>query len=254
LEKLQTLPPDQPYDDPFINTWLTEHLPQLSKQHRTGILSSLAVAAYHAAMACPIIKLLVCDDAPQFRWVTDELALCWVHEGRHLKKLSPVVPYHQELQNRFLRAFWRFYEHLHQYRADPTPEKAVWLDRYFDRLFATRTGYEDLDKLIARSQANKIHLLMVLTHPEIPLHNNPAELAARQRVRKRKISFGPRVTDGVHAWDTFMSLLATTQKLGVNFQDYILDRMMDIGAISPLPDLIEAQTQQLNLGVSWQKP
>jgi hypothetical protein len=32
----------------------------------------------------------------------------------------------------------------------------------------------------------------VLEHPELPLHNNPAELGARQRVRKRHISFGPR--------------------------------------------------------------
>jgi hypothetical protein len=28
---------------------------------------------------------------------------------------------------------------------------------------------------------------MVLDHPEIPLHNNPAELGAHQQVRKRAI-------------------------------------------------------------------
>ena len=201
-----------------------------------------------------MVKLLLCDDAPQFRWVTDELALCWVHEGRHYKKLSPVVPYHRRLQARFLRAFWKFYQHLNRYRDDPSPEKAVVLERYFDRLFAVRTGYHALDKLIARTQRNKPHLLMVLSHPEIPLHNNPAELAARQRVRKRKISFGPRVADGVKAWDTFMSLMATTKKLGVNFHDYILDRLMGTGDIPRLPDLINTQTQLLNLGASWPVP
>ncbi|MDQ7037379.1 MAG: hypothetical protein Q9P01_21810 [Anaerolineae bacterium] len=30
---------------------------------------------------------------------------------------------------------------------------------------------------------------MALRHPEIELHNNPAELGVRHRVRKRKISF-----------------------------------------------------------------
>ena len=133
------------------------------------------------------------------------------------------------------------------------PEKAAWLERYFDRLFATRTGYDELDKLIARTQSKKRQLLMVLIHPEIPLHNNAAELGARQRVRKRKISFGPRVNDGVQAWDTFMSLVATTKKLGVNFHDYVLDRIIGAGQILPLSDLIEAQALQLNLGASWQE-
>lgn len=54
------------------------------------------------------------------------------------------------------------------------------------------TGYEALDQRIAKTKAKKDNLLRVLAHPEIPLHNNPAELGARQRVRKRDISFGPR--------------------------------------------------------------
>ena len=41
----------------------------------------------------------------------------------------------------------------------------------------------------------------MLRHPELPLHNNPAELAARRRVRKRDVSFGPRSPTGAAAWD-----------------------------------------------------
>ena len=252
LQKVSGLAQDQDYDEAFMANWLPNNLPTLNNQQQATVLSSMAIAAYHAQSDYPVVRLLVCDDAPQFRWVTDELALCWIHEGRHYKKLSPVVPYHQELQQCFLRAFWRFYKRLNAYRDKPTPQRAVWLERYFDRLFATRTGYEVLDKLIIRTQNHKIQLLMVLSHPEIPLHNNSAELGARQRVRKRKISFGPRVQDGVQAWDTFMSLVATTKKLGINFQDYVLDRIMGIGDVPQLPDLIESQAQQLDLGVSWQ--
>ena len=66
---------------------------------------------------------------------------------------------------------------------------------------------------------------MVLAHPEIPLHNNPAELGARARVRKRDVSFGPRTREGAKAWDTFMTLAATATKLGVSFYHYIHDRV-----------------------------
>ncbi len=78
----------------------------------------------------------------------------------------------------------------------------------------------------------------MLAHPEIPLHNNPVELQVRQRVRKRKISFGPRVADGTKAWDTFMSLAATTRKLGVNFYHYIHDRISGANQIPQLSNII----------------
>jgi hypothetical protein len=39
-----------------------------------------------------VIQALICDDAPQFNWLTRWMMLCWVHEGRPYKKLSPVIP------------------------------------------------------------------------------------------------------------------------------------------------------------------
>ena len=35
------------------------------------------------------MSLLLSDDAPQFQFVTPYQALCWIHEGRHYKKLTP---------------------------------------------------------------------------------------------------------------------------------------------------------------------
>jgi hypothetical protein len=96
-----------------------------------------------------------------------------------------------------------------------------------------------LDERIALTQAKKAQLLQVLAHPEIPLHNNPAELGARQRVRQRDVSFGPRTREGLRAWDTFMSLAATTKKLGVSFYAYIHDRISGAQHIPPLTDIIE---------------
>src|SRR5881396_2998754 len=71
-------------DDVTMQAGLETHLPGLGPQQRKWILDATAVAAYHADVECPVVRLLVCDDAPQFTLVTEELALCWVHEGRHV--------------------------------------------------------------------------------------------------------------------------------------------------------------------------
>jgi hypothetical protein len=121
-------------------------------------------------------------------------------------------------------------------------------------LFSTCTGYAALDARIAETRAKKASLLMVLKYPQIPLHNNPVELEARQRVRKRDVSFGPRTQDGVRAWDTFMSLAATTRKLGISFYQYIHDRISKANQIPSLASLIEARASELCLGASWSGP
>jgi len=102
-----------------------------------------------------------------------------------------------------------------------------------------------------KTRLKKAGLLMVLDHPEIPLHNNPAELGARQRVRKRAVSFGPRTPDGAKAWDTFMTLTATAKKLGVSIYRYIHDRVSGAYAMPDLADLISQRARQQPLGTAW---
>ena len=128
------------------------------------------------------------------------------------------------------------------------------LDGAFDALFSTVTGYNALDERIARTRAKKGCLLMVLAHPEISLHNNPAELGARARVRKRDVSFGPRTREGAKAWDTFMTLAGTATKLGVSFYHYLHDRVSGAYQMPALADLIEERAKDLNLGASWLHP
>ena len=97
-------------------------------------------------------------------------------------------------------------------------------------------------------------MLLVLDHPEIPLHNNPAELGARLRIRQRDISFGTRTDDGTKACDTFTSLAATAKKLDVSFYDYIFDRISGAYKMPSLTDLITEKAKQLRLGASWHPP
>jgi hypothetical protein len=239
-------------DEATFSNWLDTQFPNQGVQQRQAILGAAAVAAYHAEAGMPIVRLLVCDDAPQFNWLTEEMGLCWIHEGRHYKKqLAPVVPHHQVLLDDFLKQFWDFYDQLLTYRQHPNPEDSVRLEAEFDRLFSTCTGYDALDARIATTRGKKASLLMVLKHPEIPLHNNAAELEARQRARKRDVSFGPRTRDGVEAWDTFMSLAATTKKLGVSFYEYVHDRISKTNLIPSLATLIETRASELALGISW---
>jgi hypothetical protein len=183
-------------DEAPLQALLEVHLPGLGPQQRKWLLDALAVAAYHAELEFPVVRLLVCDDAPQVPLVTEEPALCWVHEGRHSKKLVPYVSRHRARVEDCGQRFWTSYDPLLAYREQPTPEEAMRLDGAFDALFSTVTGYNALDERSARTRAKKGCLLMVLAPPEIPLHNNPAALGARARGRKRDVSFGPRTREG----------------------------------------------------------
>lgn len=251
IAQVQAFPQERSLSEAELMTLLDQQMPPLGPLQRQRVLEAAAVAAYHAQLEFPVIHLLVCDDAPQFNWLTAELALCWVHEGRHYKKLAPWVPQHQQFLAAFGTQFWDFYHELLAYRAAPSPAEKVRLSAEFERIFTTVTGYQQLDDRIAKTHLKKASLLLVLEHPEIPLHNNPAELGARQRVRKRDVSFGPQTTDGAKAWDTFQTLTATAQKLGVSIYHYIRDRITQACTLPSLADLITERAQQEPLGQSW---
>ena len=106
---------------------------------------------------------------------------------------------------------------MNDFRKNPDENEKEILGNEFDMLFSTETGYEELDKRIALTKEKKEELLLVLWFPEIPIHNNPAELALRELVIKRKISNGTRSEDGKAACENQMSILDTCRKLGVSF-------------------------------------
>ena len=217
---------------------MLNELRTLGEQHKAHIFEASALTAYNAQTDMPIIEILLSDDAPQFGRITTHHALCWVHEGRLYKKLIPFLEHHRQLLVSFLDSFWRFYKRLLEYCLHPNPPDAQQLRSDFDSLFSQTTGYLQLDKCIARTKAKKDKLLLALDFPDIPLHNNAAELGARQRVRKRKLSFGPRTQDGLQAWDTFATIAETAKKLGVNFFVYVFDRVSRSYQLPNLADLI----------------
>jgi Transposase IS66 family len=236
--QLQALSGEQVWGWDAWRTLLDEALPGLGDRVRERLWDAAAIGFYRAQQAVPVVETLVCDDAPQFKGITEDLSLCWVHEGRHYKKLSPVIPLHQQALASFRGRFWAYYRALRAYQQAPTPAEAARLDTAFDTLFATQTGYAALDERIAKTAAKKHALLRVLDKPSLPLTNNPAELGARRRVRKRDVSFGARSPTGVKAWDTFHTIIGTAHLLGVNVLHYLQDRFSGAYQMPALADLI----------------
>jgi len=247
------LPHDQDLTEKELDEVLDVHLPKLGVNLRKRVKEALAIAAYRTQTTYPIIDLLLCDDAPQFNALTAELALCWVHEYRHYKKLIPRFTHHCRLLQDFDKRFWKLYQGLLDYREHPCPAQAGAIVTEFDQLFGQTSGYQLLDECKRRTLAKKDQLLMVLSHPEILLHNNPAELGARQRVRKRDVSLQARTREGIGAWDTFQTLVANAKKLGVNLLHYVLDRIVGANALPSLASLIGERAQLMGLGASWQQ-
>ncbi len=247
----QLLPHEQDWSEKKLDEWLDEHLPKRGASLRKLIKDGLAIAAYRTQTIWPVVELLVCDDAPQCNWLTVQLALCWIHEYRHYKKLVPHIPYHRQILDSFKESFWKLYRQILAYRHNPNQKDAHSLRKEFEQLFEQTTGYQQLDERKALTLAKKEPLLMVLSHPEILLHNNPAELGARQRVRKRDVSLQARTREGIGAWDTFQTLVATAKKLEVNIYQYFSDRVAQTNKLPSLAHLIEERAQEVPLGASW---
>ncbi len=243
------LPPEQVYHETQLDDLLLAHLPKQATPLRKVVKDALAIAAYRTQTAYPVVDLLICDDAPQFNGLTARLALCWIHEYRHSKKLRPRFLAHCQILSDFGKNFWQLYRHLQTYRQDPG--EADTLQAEFERLFGKPSGYDQLDERLALTRAKKDQLLQVLSHPEILLHNNPAELGARQRVRKRDVSLQACTTQGIEAWDTFQTLLSTAKKLGVNFFHYFDDRITQANVLPSFASLIQQQSADGRFATSW---
>ena len=219
----------------LLDSWFGEGHRQL----RIAIEQSAAIVYYRHQASVPVIETIVCDDAGQFKLLTEKLALCWIHSGRHYEKLSPLVPRHANLLDAFVGRYWDYYQSLQHYRDGPTEARAETLRKEFDALFSTRTGYDALDDRIAKTAAKKDELLTVLSCPEVPLHNNASELQARVSARRRDVSLHSRSAHGARAMDIFTTIVQTAKILGVSAYAYLRDRISQRYEIPSLAQAIQ---------------
>ena len=241
-EILKTLISEISYSKSKFEDLLKKEMPNLKPKIKQAILDAAAISSYQNRTDIPIVDILVCDDAPQFKLLTKHLSLCWVHEGRHYKKLSPIIPLYAEKLKKILTEFWDFYHKLLKYKEKPTENMKNELNKEFDDIFSQKTGYTDLDNKINKTMKKKENLLLVLEYPQLPLHNNDAELAARVQVRRRDISLHTMSNEGTNALDTFMTIVETSKKNSVNIYDYILDRVKKNFYMESLADIIRRES------------
>jgi uncharacterized small protein (DUF1192 family) len=228
------------FSAPELKTLLDDWFGERNQQLRTAIEQASAIVFYRHQSAVPVVRTLVCDDAGQFKLLTDRLALCWIHAGRHYEKLSPVVGRHAEALETFRERYWDYYQSLQDYRAGPSEALASQLRLEFDELFSTRTGYDALDDRIAKTSSKREELLTVLSEPSVPLHNNASELGARVSARRRDVSLHSRSERGARAMDIFTTLVQTSKKLGLSAYAYFRDRLQ---GTNQLPSLSQAICQ-----------
>ena len=231
-----------------VNELFEKLFPNLKKTstYLKIILEAASISSYQKSEYA--IKYLIVDDAPQFKLITEALSLCWVHEGRHYKKLTPYFDINKKVLKQFIKNFWRFYELLKDYKKEPAQVKKIELNSKFDELFSQKTGYQALDRQIARTLEKKEPLLLVLSHPSLPIHNNSAELAARFQARNRDIHYHTMSSAGTKIKDTLATIIMTAKKLSVNVFKYLFDKITKTYEMTPLPELINLKADaDLNL-------
>jgi hypothetical protein len=244
LEQIAVILQSQPLTRKEIDNLLQTLFPN-PKKHSTNrriILESTALAYYQQSKY--FIHYLMTDDAPQFNKLALHHALCWIHEGRHYKKFNPLSNINHNVLDVFLSQFWDYYDALLNYKEAPSQEMAHILSAQFDVLFAVTTGYDVLDQRIAMTRAKKKSLLLVLEHPFLPLHNNASELGTRVQARIRDIHFQTVSENGTKSKDTFATIVQTARKLGVNFYQYVYDRVTKKFEMPSLAEMIFLKTQQ----------
>jgi hypothetical protein len=125
-----------------------------------------------------------------------------------------------------------------EYRREHYYSPSLNKNYYADSLFTRTTGYIELDKRIASTFKNRKELLTVLESPAVPLHNNGSEIAVREGVLKRKISYGTRSDLGKAAWENMLSIRDTCRKLKVGFFEYVRDIYSNDFCMPILADLL----------------
>ena len=182
---------------------------------------------------------IISDDAGQFKVFLH--GLCWVHAERTIQKLIGYNDRQNQLLEKVKTDIWKFYRALKKYRRNPCETQKLKLETRFDRIFTRKTGFASLDIALNRIYQNKSELLLVLSRPDIPLHNNLSERDIREYVKKRKISGSTRSDVGKRCRDTFTSLKKTCRKLEISFWQYLIDRIECQNKYPPLAKIMELQ-------------
>src|SRR6516225_1774755 len=221
-------------DESAWQAWLVELAITGERHVRIATEGALLGGLIERGMSPELVVLS--DGAPQFDVFVH--ASCWIHAERPLARMVAYNDAHRAIIEKIRTQIWELYQDLKAYRQQPDVVQKPLLEARFDALCDQKTGYPSIDGVLKEIRDHKADLLRVLARPEVPLHNNACESDIREYVKKRKISGGTRSAAGRRCRDTFTSLKKTCRKLGVNFWNYLQDRLGGLGKIPRLADLI----------------
>ena len=222
-------------DESAWQAWLVELAITGERHVRIATEGALLGGLIERGMSPELVVLS--DGAPQFDVFVH--ASCWIHAERPLARMVAYNDAHRAIIEKIRTQIWELYQDLKAYRQQPDVVQKPLLEARFDALCDQKTGYPSIDGVLKEIRDHKADLLRVLARPEVPLHNNACESDIREYVKKRKISGGTRSAAGRRCRDTFTSLKKTCRKLGVNFWNYLEDRLRGLGKIPRLADLIQ---------------
>lgn len=197
----------------------------INKKQLDIVRTACAVGAIRSHLAGSPIKFLISDDAPNFVDLIKNHQLCWVHEIRKYKLCEVFMRIESGTLENLIKQWRALYKLMKRFKNNQTRELRMKVRAEFDRICNIVTLVKPLDEQLARTKANKKELLLFLKYPQLPLHNNMAEIDIRERVIKRKISMQNRSLEGMRAWDLMLSLVSTCRKIKISFWKYLEDRI-----------------------------
>ena len=137
----------------FLHVFVKKNIHTLCK-HRNifnRVRDAFAIGYYHTQNITPVVNNLFSDNAPEYDWVALlKQGLCWVHDGRHYKKIMPSTEILRKELETFLDKYWGYYHKLLSYKINPSQESAIKLEKEFDELFTTKTNYTLLNQRIEK--------------------------------------------------------------------------------------------------------
>jgi len=218
----------------------------LKKLNRLGIKRTIDIKlCKEAALYSHLLKTsfykkksIISDEAGQFCLPDILHGLCWLHAERKLKQVLAVTPNQEALINQKREAFWYLYNKINEYKLNPDDKDKKILRKMFNELCEPVENYEMLNEALSRIRRWQDKLLLVLDHPDLPIHNNTSERDIRDYVRRRKISGGTRSDIGRQARDTFTSIKKTCQKVNVSFWSYLLDKINRTKNVKKISDYV----------------
>lgn len=188
---------------------------------------------------------IMSDNAKQFNLFNH--MQCWVHMERNIKKYKPTNQTFIQEQNLVLDLFWDIFKNIKDYKNTGNIKNKELAEEKFKTLSLLSIQYEYLKDQVDFIVLNKKEFLMSLYDPVLPLHNNLCENDIRQYVMKRNISGETKSEDGKKARDIFLSIKTTCRKCGINFIDYLKNKLEKTNKFPSISSLVREAIKLHNI-------